>query len=120
LKSKVRIKQEIVSLRKKVDIAKGTGTHVKSGEWNRIISDKNTVVLDTRNDYEVEIGTFLGAINPNVENSAICLLMSPKISTQTKIKKSPFSAPAESDAKNLLRYLKKWDSRKFISSKAVF
>ncbi len=67
LKAKVRIKQEIVSLRKKVDIAKGVGTHVKPSEWNRIIAEENTIILDTRNDYEVEIGTFRGAINPNVE-----------------------------------------------------
>lgn len=67
LKAKVRIKNEIVSLRRKVDIEKGVGTHVKSAEWNRIIADENTLILDTRNDYEVEIGTFRGAVNPNVE-----------------------------------------------------
>jgi UPF0176 protein len=67
LKAKVRIKKEIVSLRKAVEIEKGIGTHVKSAEWNRLISDENTIVLDTRNDYEVELGTFRGAINPNIE-----------------------------------------------------
>jgi UPF0176 protein len=67
LKVKVRIKNEIVSLRKKVEIEKGIGTHAKPADWNKIISDENTVILDTRNDYEVEIGTFKGAINPNIE-----------------------------------------------------
>lgn len=67
LRAKVRIKKEIVSLRKKVEIAKGFGTHIKSAEWNKIISDKDTLVLDTRNDYEVELGTFKGAINPKIE-----------------------------------------------------
>jgi UPF0176 protein len=67
LKAKVRVKKEIVSLRKPVDLAKGAGTHVKSAEWNRIIADENTLILDTRNDYEVEIGTFRGAVNPRVE-----------------------------------------------------
>lgn len=67
LKAKVRIKKEIVSLRKAVEIEKGVGTHVKSVDWNQIISDENTIVLDTRNDYEVELGTFRGAINPNIE-----------------------------------------------------
>lgn len=67
LKAKVRIKKEIVSLRRAVDIEKGIGTHVKATEWNRIISDENIFVLDTRNDYEIEAGTFSGAINPNIE-----------------------------------------------------
>jgi len=67
LKVKVRIKKEIVSLRKAVEIEKGIGTHAKPSDWNRIISGENTVILDTRNDYEVEIGTFKGALNPNIE-----------------------------------------------------
>lgn len=67
LKVKVRIKNEIVTLRKNVEIEKGNGTHTKPADWNKIISDENTLVLDTRNDYEVEIGTFKGAINPKIE-----------------------------------------------------
>jgi UPF0176 protein len=67
LKVKVRTKNEIVSLRQKVEIEKGIGTHAKPADWNKIISDENTIILDTRNDYEVEIGTFKGAINPNIE-----------------------------------------------------
>ena len=66
-KVKVRIKNEIVSLRKKVEIEKGIGTHTKPKDWNALISDENTIILDTRNDYEIEIGTFKGAINPNIE-----------------------------------------------------
>ena len=67
LKAKVRIKKEIVSLRQTVEIEKGNGTHVKSADWNKVISDENTIILDARNDYEVEVGTFKGAINPNIE-----------------------------------------------------
>ena len=67
LKAKVRIKKEIVSLRKLIEIEKGNGTHSKPSDWNRIISDENTIVLDARNDYEVEVGTFRGAINPRIE-----------------------------------------------------
>jgi len=67
LKAKVRIKKEIVSLRKAVEIEKGNGTHVKSDDWNKLISDGNTIILDARNDYEVEAGTFRGAINPKIE-----------------------------------------------------
>ena len=67
LKAKVRIKKEIVSLRQSIEIEKGIGTHAKSADWNKIISDENTIVLDARNDYEVEVGTFRGATNPRIE-----------------------------------------------------
>jgi UPF0176 protein len=67
LKAKVRIKKEIVSLRQAVEIEKGTGTHAKPADWNRIISDEDTIVLDARNDYEVAVGTFRGAVNPRIE-----------------------------------------------------
>lgn len=67
LKAKVRIKKEIVSLRKSVEIQKGNGTHAKPSDWNQIISDESTIVLDARNHYEIEVGTFRGAINPNIE-----------------------------------------------------
>ena len=67
LKAKVRIKREIVALRKSVEIERGFGTHAKAADWNRIISDENTIVLDARNDYEVELGTFRGAVNPQIE-----------------------------------------------------
>ncbi|MFN0278416.1 MAG: rhodanese-related sulfurtransferase [Pyrinomonadaceae bacterium] len=60
----VKIKSEIVTLKKPVDISQGKGTHVSSQEWNQIISDPETVVLDARNDYEHKIGTFKRALNP--------------------------------------------------------
>lgn len=60
----VKIKPEIVTLRKPVDISMGKGTHVKADEWNRLISDPETFVLDARNDYEYKTGTFRRAINP--------------------------------------------------------
>lgn len=60
----VKIKPEIVTLKRKVDVASGIGTHVGPDVWNRIITDPQTLVLDTRNDYEYRSGTFKGAINP--------------------------------------------------------
>lgn len=63
----VKIKPEIVTLKRPVDISLGTGTHVKPKDWNAIISDPETVILDTRNDYEFKTGTFKGAVNPNTE-----------------------------------------------------
>jgi UPF0176 protein len=67
-RAKVKIKREIVTLRKNVEIAKGVGTHVGSEEWNKIISDPETFVLDARNDYEFKIGTFKGAVNPKTKS----------------------------------------------------
>ncbi len=66
-KAKVRIKKEIISLRQAVEIEKGSGTHVKPADWNALISDGQTIVLDARNDYEIEVGTFRGAVNPHIE-----------------------------------------------------
>ncbi|HUF04051.1 MAG TPA: rhodanese-related sulfurtransferase [Aridibacter sp.] len=64
MRRKVKIKREVVTLRRDVDIALGKGTHVGPEEWNRLISDPETLVLDTRNDYEVEVGRFKGAVDP--------------------------------------------------------
>ena len=60
----VKIKPEIVTLKQEVDISLGHGTHVEPTDWNAIISDPETLVLDTRNDYEYRTGTFRGALNP--------------------------------------------------------
>jgi UPF0176 protein len=63
----VKIKPEIVTLKKPVDIAQGAGTHVGASEWNALISDPDVIVVDTRNDYEFKNGTFKRAINPGTE-----------------------------------------------------
>lgn len=63
----VKIKPEIVTLKREVDLSLGAGTHVRPEDWNRIISDPEVVVLDTRNDYEFRTGTFDNAINPKTE-----------------------------------------------------
>ena len=60
----VKIRPEIVTLRKDVDISLGMGTHVSAAEWNELLSGDDVVVLDTRNDYEHKNGTFRGALNP--------------------------------------------------------
>ncbi|MEZ5425939.1 MAG: rhodanese-like domain-containing protein [Pyrinomonadaceae bacterium] len=65
---KVKIKSEIVTLRKTVDVEKGRGTHVSAERWNEIISDPETFILDARNDYECRIGSFRGAVNPETES----------------------------------------------------
>ena len=66
---KVRLKQEIVTLGKpEVDPNRQVGTYVKPQDWNQVISDPEVMVIDTRNQYEVEIGTFKGAIDPETES----------------------------------------------------
>jgi len=44
------------------------GAYVSSVEWNALIKDPSVLVLDTRNDYEVEVGTFENSINPNTKS----------------------------------------------------
>ncbi|MGI1662576.1 rhodanese-related sulfurtransferase [Palleronia sp. KMU-117] len=62
---KVRLKREIVTMgRPEADPARGVGTYVPPAEWNALISASDVAVIDTRNDYEVAIGTFRGAIDP--------------------------------------------------------
>jgi UPF0176 protein len=64
---KVKIKSEIVTFKKPVNASLGYGTHVNAAEWNRILRDPETIVLDTRNNYEFRTGTFKNAVNPNTE-----------------------------------------------------
>ena len=62
---KVRAKREIVTMGEPgVDPLAGAGTYVEPQGWNALISDPDTIVIDTRNDYEVSVGTFAGAIDP--------------------------------------------------------
>lgn len=66
-KLRVRVKSEIVTMGVPgIDPAQLAGTYVKPSEWNALISDPNVLVIDTRNDYEVAIGSFTGAINPDI------------------------------------------------------
>jgi len=63
---KVRLKKEIVTLGVEgVSPTKQVGEYVEPEDWNDLISDPDVIVIDTRNDYEVSIGTFKGAIDPN-------------------------------------------------------
>ncbi|WP_337881358.1 rhodanese-related sulfurtransferase [Rheinheimera sp.] len=65
-RTKVKLKKEIVTMGVEgVDPAHIVGTYVKGEAWNQLISDPDTILVDTRNDYEVAIGTFKNAVNPN-------------------------------------------------------
>jgi UPF0176 protein len=65
---KVRLKKEIVTLGVPgISPTHMAGTYVKPSDWNALISDPEVVLIDTRNDYEVELGTFTGAIDPKIK-----------------------------------------------------
>lgn len=66
---KVRLKREIVTMGvPETDPRKIVGTYVAPEEWNELISAPDVAVIDTRNDYEVAIGTFKGAVDPQTES----------------------------------------------------
>ena len=67
-RTKVKLKKEIVTMGVEgIDPLQSVGRYVKPHEWNALISDPDVVLIDTRNDYEVQIGTFENAINPETE-----------------------------------------------------
>ncbi len=64
---KVRLKKEIVTLGDKAaDPTKQVGTYVEPSEWNELIASPETLVIDTRNAFEVAMGTFQGAVDPSI------------------------------------------------------
>jgi UPF0176 protein len=67
-RTKVKLKKEIVTMGVEgIDPLQVVGTYVKPKDWNELISDPDVVLVDTRNDYEIQIGTFKGAVNPKTE-----------------------------------------------------
>ena len=66
---KIKVKDEVVALGKKeIDPSKTTGNYIEPRNWNKLIADPDVLLIDTRNTYEIKIGTFLGAENPNIKN----------------------------------------------------
>ena len=67
-RTKVKLKKEIVTMGVQgIDPKEVVGTFVKPLDWNALISDPDVVLVDTRNDYEIEIGTFENAVDPNTK-----------------------------------------------------
>ena len=63
---KIKLKKEIVTIGdKSINPNEMVGDYIDPENWNNLISDKDTILIDTRNDYEYSIGTFKNAINPN-------------------------------------------------------
>jgi len=69
LRTKVRLKKEIVTLGiEGVDPNRTVGTYVDPENWNDLISRDDVILIDTRNDYEYQVGTFKGSLNPNTRS----------------------------------------------------
>ncbi len=69
LRLKIKIKSEIIRMgQRNINSIENTGSHVEPNEWDKLISDQNTVLIDTRNYYESKIGTFKGSILVNTSN----------------------------------------------------
>ncbi len=67
-RTKVKLKKEIVTMGVEgIDPRKTVGTYVKPKDWNALISDPDVLLIDTLNDFEIEIGTFVHAVNPNTK-----------------------------------------------------
>jgi len=68
-KLKIKIKKEIVTMGvPEINPEQDNGTYIDSANWNKLIKNQNTILIDTRNHYEVSIGTFQNSINPNTRN----------------------------------------------------
>ena len=68
-KLKIKIKDEIVTMGvPEINPSKDSATYIDSFAWNKLIKDQNTITIDTRNHYEVSIGSFNKSINPNTKN----------------------------------------------------
>ena len=67
-RTKVKLKREIVTMGVEgIDPRRSVGTYVKPHDWNRLIQDPEVLLIDTRNNYEVDVGTFRNAVNPETE-----------------------------------------------------
>jgi UPF0176 protein len=89
---KVRLKPEIVTMGvPELNPAEQAGTYVEPQAWNELLNDPDVVVIDARNDYEVAIGTFPGAINPNTKSfSELPAWLDQQEALQTKPKVAMF------------------------------
>ena len=81
---KVRLKNEIVSLGQgEINVNKLRGKLIEPENWDNLLSDKNAKIIDVRNEFEIEIGNFLGSINPKTKS----FREFPKVFKEMEIKK---------------------------------
>ncbi|WP_289284022.1 MULTISPECIES: rhodanese-related sulfurtransferase [unclassified Methylophaga] len=69
MRTRVKLKKEIVTMGVEgIDPKQVVGTYVKPKQWNELISASDVLLIDTRNDYEVQVGTFKNAVNPQTDS----------------------------------------------------
>ena len=65
-RTRVKLKKEIVTMGvENIDPRHSVGTYVEPEDWDELIADPDVLLIDTRNDYEIQVGTFKSAVNPN-------------------------------------------------------
>ena len=105
-RTKVKLKKEIVTLGVPgVDPNQRVGTYVEPRDWNALIDDPEVLLIDTRNDYEVAIGTFEGAIDPQTKSFREFPITSRRITTRRSTRRSRCSAPVAFAAKRPRSYM---------------
>lgn len=67
-RAKVKLKQEAITFRKDIDPVNNVGEYISPEEWNDLIQDPDVILIDTRNHYEYDVGTFKNAKNPNIKH----------------------------------------------------
>lgn len=67
-RTKVRLKKEIISMGIPADPNEKVGQYLTPEQWNTLLQDPDVLLLDSRNDYETHLGTFKGAVDPNIDN----------------------------------------------------
>lgn len=65
---KVKIKEEIITFKVPVDVKQHKGEYLDADAWDKMMANGDTILIDTRNNYEYALGTFRGAINPKTAN----------------------------------------------------
>jgi UPF0176 protein len=66
---RIKIKKEIVTMHQEdIHPTECVGMHVKPSKWNELLEDPECLVIDTRNEYEVQVGTFRNAVNPHTQH----------------------------------------------------
>ena len=117
---KVRLKKEIVTLGDTaVDPTQQVGTYVEPSDWNELISATDTLVIDTRNAFEVAMGTFEGAIDPGIKSFGQFKKFAAEKLDPPSTARSRCSAPAASAARRPAPICWRRDLTRSITSRAA-
>ena len=116
---KIRLKKEIVTLGIAVDPTQQVGTYVEPSDWNALIASPDTLVIDTRNAFEVAMGTFEGAVDPGIKSFGQFKEFAARNSIRRSTGRSRYSAPAASGARRPARICSRTDLARSITSRAA-